>query len=68
MMLLMVWWCLRLSWIVSPRSLAELFCSIVVDAEMDWLGVARVEDGEVGLSWVGNEVVVVEVVDEAVEF
>ena len=35
---------------------------------MDWLGVARVEDGEVGLSWVGDEVVVVEVVDEAVEF
>ena len=45
-----------------------MFDWVAVDAEMDWSGVARVEDGEVCLCWVGDEVVVVEVVDEVVEF
>ena len=38
MMLLMVWWCLRLSWIISPRSLAEVVCSIGLPLTLRWIG------------------------------
>lgn len=45
-----------------------MFDWIAVDADVERMKIVGVEDGEVGLSWVGDEVVVVEVVDEVAEF
>ena len=56
-----------MSWTISPRSL--LSCFVAVDFEVDRVvgGVLRVKNGVVGFGWVWDEVVV-EIVDEAVEF
>ena len=45
-----------------------LFQDFVGDAELDWLWVSWVEDGVVGFVCVGDEIVVVEVVDEVGQF
>lgn len=38
MILLIVWSCLRLSWIIKPRSFALSFCSRIVSAMLSWMG------------------------------
>ena len=56
-----------MSSIMMPSSLAYLMWSRVVSPMLSWIR-AGVEDRVVGLGWVRDKVVVVEVGDECVEF